>query len=95
MLGINSHTFTALNFDQYEHVRDNFLFCKSCFQHIKELKFLKFGATNIINICAYQDYLVVFKEFTLVEEAVIICAYPIIFILKLKSSGTSLSLSYH
>ena len=94
MLGINSHAFTSLSLDQCGYVRGSFLFCKSCFRYIKDLKFPKFGATNIINVCACQDYPDVFKEITLVEEAVIARAHPIISILKLRPSGASLLASY-
>lgn len=92
---INSHAFTALSFDQYGYFCGNFLFCKSCFHHIKELKSLKFDATNIINISIYQIYPNVPKKLMLIEEAVIAYAHPIISIFNLKPSGTSLLASYY
>lgn len=95
MLDINSYTFTASNLDQYGHVCGNFLFCKSYFRYIKELKSHKFGVTNIIDVCTYQDYLDVLKELILVKKAVIVCAYPIISILKLRPNGVSLLVLYH
>lgn len=48
----NSHAFTVLSLDQCRHVCGNLLFCKFCFQQTKKLKSPKFGATNIINVCA-------------------------------------------
>lgn len=95
MLGINLHAFTILSLDQYGHVRSNCLFCKFCFQYIKELKSSKFGTTNIINVCACQDYSDILKELMLVEEVVIACIHLIILIPKLKLSSASLLVLYH
>lgn len=95
MLSINSHAFTTLSFDEYRYVCGNFLFYKSCFRHIKELKLSKFGTTNIINVCVYQDYQNVLQKFKLVKKTVISCIRPIISIHNLRLSDPSLMSSYH
>ena len=95
ILGLNSYAFTILSLDQYRHVCNNFLFCKSYFRYIKKLKSLKFSTINIINICICQDYPDVLKEFMLVKKAIIARAYLIISIFKLRPNNTSLLASYH
>lgn len=91
----NSSAFTILSFNSCDYNNGNFRFYQSGFHYIKELNVSKFGAINVINVCPYQDYLDVLKDLILVKKVVITCAYPIISIIKLRSSDRSFMTSYH
>lgn len=64
-----------------------------CYRQNLEFKPPKFGSINSVNVCACRNYPNVLGNLTLVEEAVIDRAYPVILILKLRPSGTSFSTS--
>lgn len=49
---------------------------------------------NSINVCTCQNYPEELKDLSLIEEAVIARAHPVISIIKLRPSGASLSASY-
>lgn len=93
--GLQLFAFIYSSLDCCGQDNTNLLFCKPCLCRTKELKPPKFGATNIVNVCTCQDYPGFLKDLTLVEEAVIACAHPVISIIKLRPSSTSLSASYH
>ncbi len=71
-----------------------FLFCKTCYRRILESNPPKFGSTSQINVCECQSYPAALDGLTLVEEAVIARAHPVISILKLRPAGASFSASY-
>lgn len=87
--------FTILSFDNYDYNNNNFQFCYFCFYYIKKLNIPKFDITNIVNIGFCQDYLNVFKDFTLVEKVVITFVYLVISIIKLKPNSISFVASYY
>ena len=69
--------------------------CNSCSGLVVRGKVPKFGSINGINMFACQNYPVELNDLTLVEEAVIARAHPIISILKLRPQGSGSAASYH
>lgn len=59
-------------------------FCLICEKLLLLRNQPKFGIFNSFFHVDYQSYLLVLADFSIVEEAAIICVYPILFILKLK-----------
>ena len=74
--------------------RYEFLFCKTCYRRILESNPPKFGSTSQIYDCAFQSYPAALDGLTVVKEAVITHAHPLISILKLRPAGASFSASY-
>ena len=73
---------------------DNFNFCQKCFNSISSFKPAKFGAFNFINTTFCQLYPSALVDLTLVEEAVIAQAHPVISILKLRPAGVGPAVTY-
>ncbi len=92
--GISSNTFSEKGLDTCGQNSDHFYFCQSCVNDIQKSKPLQFGCINGINTYTCHSYPESLKDLTLVEEAVIARAYPIISIIKLRPSGASVSASY-
>lgn len=90
----NLFLFTIICLDNCDYNNNNFWFCKFCFHYIHELNILKFGITNIGNICLCQDYLNVFQDFTIIKKAVIIYTYLVISIFKLRPNDSNFLASY-
>lgn len=72
----------------------DFCFYQSCVNNFQKIKPPQYSLVNGINIYIYRRYPIVLHDFTLVEEAVIARAHPIITIIKLRPSGASVSASY-
>ena len=83
------------DFDCCGRTDNGFHFCKSCYNIIIKEKILKFGSANCINVLACQKYPKVLSDLTPVKEAFIVCAHPVILIIKLRSSSSGFSFSYH
>lgn len=89
-----SHILVASDLDHCGKREHYFNFCMTCYRQIIESKPPKFGSTSQINVCTCQNYPDALNDLTLVEEAVIARAHPVISILKLRPAGASLSASY-
>lgn len=83
-----------MNLDSYGHNNSKFRFYRFYFHNIQELNVPKFDIINVVNVCPYQDYPNILKNFIIVEKAVIAYVYPVISIFKLKPSGLSFSTLY-
>ncbi len=81
--------------DYYKRTDNSSYFYNTCYGMIVEKQIPKFGSTNCINVLPYQKYPDVLSNLTFVKKAFIACAHPIISVIKLKPSGTSLTTSYH
>ena len=73
-------------FDCYGYSDAGFHFCESCYTMVVEKKIPKFGSINCINVSPCQKYTGVLKNLTVVGEAVIAWAHPIMLIMKLRST---------
>ncbi len=62
---------------------------------IIEKQIPKFGSANCINVLPCQKYSDVLSDLTPIEEAFIACAHPVMFVIKLRPSGTGSTASYH
>lgn len=89
-----SYILVASDLDHCSKREHYFNFCIICYRQIIESNLPKFGFTSQINVCICQNYPDAFNNLTLVEEAVITHAHPVISILKLRPAGTSFSASY-
>ena len=74
---------------------NGFQFCKSCYCMIIEKKIPKFGSANCSNVLPCQKYPNILSDLTLVEEAFITCAHPVISIIKLRLSDSGSSALYY
>lgn len=81
--GICYNAFSEKGLDTCRQNSDHFYFCQSCVNDIQKSKPPQFGCINGINIYTCHSYPESLKELTLVEEAVIAWAHPIISIIKL------------
>lgn len=81
--------------DYFKHVDAGFHFRKSCYKMVIEKKITKFRSANCINVSRYQKYPNIFNDLTAVEEAVSACTHPIMFIIKLRYSGSGFPTLYH
>lgn len=81
--------------DYYEYTDNSSYFCNLCYSMIVEKKILKFGSANCINILPCQKYPDILSDLTLVKEAFIVCAQPILSIIKLRPSKTGLTALYY
>lgn len=91
---LNSHALLKEGLDTRGQAGDDFCFCQSCVSDIRKIKPPRYGFVNGINTYTCYSYPTVLQDLTLVEEAVIAQAYPIIPIIKLRPSGASVSASY-
>ena len=89
-----SHAIFEEGLDSCGHICEHFLFCKSCVNDIGKPKLPQFGSMNKIDIYTCHSYLAVFQDLMLVEKAVIIRAYLIITIIKLRASSANVFAIY-
>lgn len=75
------------NLDCCRYIDNDFHFCKSCYSMIIKKKIPKFGFANYINVLSYQKYPDILNDLTFVEKTFIVYVYPVILIIKLKSSS--------
>ncbi len=92
--GISFNAFSEEGLDICGQNGNHFYFCQSCVNDIQKSKPPRFGYINGINTYTCHSYPESLKDLTLVEEAVITRAHPIISIIKLRPSGASVSASY-
>lgn len=83
------------DFDCCGRINASSYFCKFCYSIIVKKKILKFGSATCINVLSYQKYFNVLNNLIIIEEAIIIYVYLIISIIKLKLSGSGISILYH
>lgn len=79
----------AFDLDHCGKRKHYFNFYIICYHQIIESKPPKFGSISQINVCMCQNYPDALNNLTLVEKAVIACAYLVISILKLRPIGVS------
>ena len=75
-------------------IEDGYYFCLPCFNSIAKPKPPKLSAANAVNTIFCQSYPKELTHLTLAEEAFIAKAHPVISILKLKPSKSSVGISY-
>ncbi len=92
--GISFNAFSEESLDTCGQNGDHFYFCQSCVNDIQKSKPPQFCCINDVNTYTCHSYPESLKDLTLVEEAVIARAHPIISIIKLRPSGASISASY-
>ena len=73
---------------------DEYQFCYSFFNILKQKKIPKFSSVNKINTVMYQAYPPALKVFTLVEDMFIAQCHPVISIVKLRPNRALLSVAY-
>ncbi len=73
---------------------DEYRFCYSCFNILKQKKVPKFSSVNKVNVVMCQDYPPTLKALTLIEEMLIAQCHLVISILKLRPNGASSSVAY-
>ncbi len=73
---------------------DEYRFCYSCFNILKQKKVPKFSSVNKVNVVMCQDYPPALEALTLVEEMLIARYHPVMSILKLRPNGASSSVAY-
>ncbi len=92
--GISSNAFSEEGLDTCGQNGNHLYFCQSCVNDIQKSKPPQFGCINGVNTYTCHSYPESLKDLTLVEEAVIARAHPIISIIMLRPSGASVSASY-
>ncbi len=92
--GIISNAFSEEGLDTYWQNGNHFYFCPSCVNDIQKSKPPHFGCINGVNTYTCHSYTKLLKDLTLVEEAVIAWAHPIISIIQLRPSGGNIFVSY-
>lgn len=91
---IDRQIFSEATLDNCGQRDNNFSFCQKCFNSISSFKPAKFEAFNFINTTFCQLYPSALDDLTLVEEAVIARAHPVISILKLRPAGVGPAVTY-
>ena len=91
---IECGVFVQASLDLCACIEESYSLCGTCFNSIKKLKSPKFGLSNLVNTVPCQLYPKELEGFTSVEEVFIARAHPVILILKLHSSKSSIAVSY-
>ena len=91
---VQKNVFCTADLDCCAYVDGVYSFCSTCFNSVLKLKLPKFGAANVVNTTFCQSYPKELRDLTLVEEAFIARAHPVISILKLRPSKSGAAISY-
>ena len=91
---IECGVFVQAGLDLCARIEESYSFCSTCFNSIKKLKLPKFGPSNLVNTVPCQLYPEELEGLTFVEEVFIARAHPVISILKLQPSKSSIDVSY-
>lgn len=92
---IKADIILKVDLDCCGYTNNDYQFCKSGYNMIIEKKIPKFGSINCINVSPYHKYPDILSDLTLVEEAFIARAHPVMSIIKLRPSDSDFSTSYY
>lgn len=74
-------------FDSCGYQLQLYTFCKKCWKNISEMKLSKYNISNWLPQLCFQNYPLGLENLSIAEKVIIVRAYPVVTILKLRPNN--------